>query len=112
MYASIDAERKEEQLEGAAHHHPPVGVSSALTPTFLSSVPIALERLTATRSDLDGCTRKDLVRATVKVPSAQPRACNESHGRDLTKDRKYAERGVIYNMTTYLPNLAANEVVR
>ena len=28
MHASIDAERMEEQVEGAAHHHPPVGVSS------------------------------------------------------------------------------------
>ena len=53
MHASIDAERKEEQLDGAAHQHPPVSVSSALTPTILSSVPIALDRLTATRSRLD-----------------------------------------------------------
>jgi hypothetical protein len=52
-HASIDAEQKKEQLDGATHQHPPVGVSSALTPTFLSSVPIALDRRTATRSRLD-----------------------------------------------------------
>jgi hypothetical protein len=35
MHASIDAERMEEQVEGAAHHHPPVGVSSVSRDHFL-----------------------------------------------------------------------------
>ena len=35
MHASIDAERTEEQVEGAAHHHPPVGVSSVSEHPFI-----------------------------------------------------------------------------
>jgi hypothetical protein len=82
-HASIDAERKEEQLDGATHHHPPVGVSSALTPTFLSSVPIALVRRTATRSDQICCTRTDRARAAIVVPLSWP----QRHGRNRYREK-------------------------